>query len=59
LKVLEIKLDLEVHPDHITPQDFDGIIENRKVRPVKIGVAIKSSKWKSCCYRRTNATSSS
>lgn len=44
----EIKLDLEVHPDHITPQDFDGIIQNGKVRPAKIGVAIKSSKWKSC-----------
>lgn len=44
----EIKLDLEVHPDHITEQDFDGIIESGSVRPSKIGVAIKSSKWKSC-----------
>jgi len=44
----EIKLDLEVHPDHITPQDFDGIIEKGKIRPAKMGVAIKSSKWKSC-----------
>ncbi|MBS3089174.1 helix-turn-helix domain-containing protein [Candidatus Pacearchaeota archaeon] len=44
----EIKLDLEVHQDRITPQDFDGIIENGKVRPTKIDVAIKSSKWKNC-----------
>ncbi len=44
----EIKLDLEVHPDHITAQDFDGIIEKGKVRPSNMGVAIKSSKWKSC-----------
>lgn len=45
---LKIKLDMEVHQDHITPQDFDGIYENRKLRNAKIGVAIKSSKIKSC-----------
>lgn len=44
----EIKLDLEVHPDHITQQDFDGIYERGKLRPVKLGVAVKSSKWKNC-----------
>jgi hypothetical protein len=45
---MEIKLDLEVHQDRITPQDFDGIVINGKVRPAKRGVAIKSSKWKNC-----------
>jgi hypothetical protein len=43
-----IKLDMEVHQDHITPQDFDGIAENGEEREVRIGVAVKSSKWKSC-----------
>jgi len=44
----EIKLDMEVHPDHITPQDFDGIKDGEKWRSVNIGVAVKSSKWKNC-----------
>lgn len=44
----EIDLDLEVHPDYITPQDFNGIKENGVFRTSKLGVAIKSSKWKSC-----------
>ncbi len=44
----EIKLDMEVHPDHITPQDFDGIKENGEWHDAKIGVAVKSSKWKNC-----------
>lgn len=44
----EIKLDMDVHPEHITAQDFDGIYENGKLRPAKIGVAIKASKIKSC-----------
>lgn len=44
----EIKLDTEVHPEHITPQDFEGIRDKEKWRAVKIGVAVKSSKWKSC-----------
>ena len=43
-----IELDMEIHPDHITPQDFDGIYEDGKLRDVKIGVAVKSSKMKSC-----------
>jgi len=44
----DIKIDMEVHPDHITPQDLDGIYEKGKLRTAKLGVAIKSSKWKSC-----------
>lgn len=43
-----IKLDMEVHPDHITPQDIDKVIENGKERDPKIKVAVKSSKIKSC-----------
>lgn len=45
---ITIKLDTEAHPDHITPQDFDGIIENGMTRNTKITVAVKSSKMKSC-----------
>ena len=45
---VEVELDTEVHLDHITEQDFIGIKEKGKIRPVKIGVAIKSSKWKNC-----------
>jgi len=44
----DIKLDMEVHPEYITPQDFDGIYEKGKLRKVKLGVAVKSSKVKSC-----------
>ena len=39
---------MEIHPGYITPQDIDGIKENGVYRSSKIGVAIKSSKWKSC-----------
>jgi hypothetical protein len=45
---IDIELDTEVHPDHITEQDFVGIIEDEELRDLKIGVAVKSSKWKSC-----------
>ena len=46
---VKVELDIEVHPDHITEQDFDGIYdEGHKLRNVKIGVAVKSSKWKNC-----------
>ncbi len=45
---VDIKLDTEVHPERITPQDFDGIMDKGKWREVKIGVAVKSSKIKSC-----------
>lgn len=44
----KIELDLEVHPDHITPQDFTGIYENDTLRDVRLNVAVKSSKIKSC-----------
>jgi hypothetical protein len=45
---IKIDLDMGVHPDYITQQDFNGIEEKGKIRKVKIGVAIKSSKWKNC-----------
>ena len=45
---VEVELDTEVHLDHITEQDFIGIKEKGKIRPVNTGVAIKSSKWKNC-----------
>lgn len=45
---VEIELDLDVHPDHITPQDFAGIYENGELRDIQMGIAIKSSKLKSC-----------
>jgi len=45
---IDVSLDMEVHQEHITEQDIQGIYENNKYRPVRIGVAVKSSKWKSC-----------
>lgn len=42
----KIKLDEEVHPEHITPQDFDQIEKNGKFRTPKLGVGIKASKMK-------------
>ena len=45
---INVDLDMEVHPDHITPQDFISIEENSLKRELNIGVAIKSSKFKSC-----------
>lgn len=42
----KIKLDEEVHPEHITPQDFDQIEENGSFRTPKLGVGIKASKMK-------------
>jgi hypothetical protein len=45
---INIELDLEVHPDNITPQDFHGITENGNIRKCNLGVAIKASKFKSC-----------
>lgn len=42
----KIKLDEEVHPEHITPQDFDKIEKNGSFRTPKLGVGIKSSKMK-------------
>lgn len=43
-----IQLDLSVHPQKITPQDFHGIVRNNKTRTCNIDVAIKASKMKSC-----------
>lgn len=45
---VQIILDLDVHPDHITPQDFDGICVDGEIRNVNLGVAVKASKNKSC-----------
>ena len=45
---IEIKLDMEIHPGYITPQDFDGIMDGNQWRNAKLGVAVKSSKWKNC-----------
>jgi hypothetical protein len=43
----EIKLDESVHPEEITPQDFD-LIENKGVfRTPRLGVGVKASKMKS------------
>lgn len=42
----EIELDEDVHPEHITPQDFDKIKVNGKLRTPKLGVGIKASKMK-------------
>src|SRR3989338_7488639 len=42
----KIKLDEEVHPEHITPQDFDQIKKNGLFRTPKLGVGIKASKMK-------------
>lgn len=42
----KIKLDEEVHPDHITPQDFDQIEKGGIFRTPKLGVGIKASKMK-------------
>ena len=43
-----IKLDMDVHPERITPQDFEGIYENGNLRESNMDVAVKSSKWKNC-----------
>jgi len=42
----KIKLDEEVHPEHITSQDFDQIQKNGLFRTPKLGVGIKASKMK-------------
>ncbi|MFA6076708.1 MAG: hypothetical protein WC735_01390 [Candidatus Paceibacterota bacterium] len=43
---IEIELDEEVHPERITPQDFDKIKVNNVFKTPKIGVGIKASKMK-------------
>ena len=42
----EINLDEAVHPEEITPQDFDQIKDHNSFRKPKIGVGIKASKMK-------------
>ena len=42
----KIKLDEKVHPEEITPQDFDQIFYNGSFRVPKLGVGIKASKMK-------------
>jgi hypothetical protein len=44
----EIKLDTEVHPGFITPQDVDKVVEKGVERKPHICVAVKASKIKSC-----------
>jgi len=43
-----IIINTEIYYGEIVPQDFDGIIDKGKRRAVKLGVAVKSSKMKSC-----------
>lgn len=45
---IDIGLDMDVHPDHITAQDVISVRENGIERPAKVNIAIKSSKMKSC-----------
>lgn len=42
----EILLDESVHPEEITPQDFDKIKDGGEFRRPKLGVGIKASKMK-------------
>ncbi|TKJ18829.1 MAG: hypothetical protein CEE43_17005 [Promethearchaeota archaeon Loki_b32] len=42
----EITLDEEVHPEEITPQDFDSIKDGNSFREPKLGVGVKASKMK-------------
>lgn len=43
----DIKLDDRVHPEEITPQDFDLIKDGKSFRKPNIGVGVKASKTKS------------
>jgi len=43
---VEIKLDEDVHPEQITPQDFDSVKINKKFRKPRLGVGVKASKMK-------------
>jgi len=42
----KIKLDEKVHPEEITPQDFDQIKDGNLFRTPKLGVGVKASKMK-------------
>lgn len=43
---VEVLLDEAVHPNEITPQDFDQIKDGENFRKPKLGVGIKASKMK-------------
>jgi hypothetical protein len=43
-----IKLDTEVHPEYITPQDIEKVIINGKETAPKLNVGVKASKFKNC-----------
>jgi len=43
-----VKLDTEVHPDYITPQDIVKVKSRNSWRTPKLCIAVKSSKVKSC-----------
>lgn len=43
---VNIKLDESVHPNEITPQDFDKIKDDVTFRQPKLGVGVKASKMK-------------
>jgi hypothetical protein len=43
-----IALDTEAHPEYITTQDIEEVMEFGKPRKPKINVAVKASKLKSC-----------
>ncbi len=45
---IKVKLDTEVHPAEITPQDIVEVYKNDSWRAPKKNIAIKSSKYKSC-----------
>lgn len=45
---IEVGLDMEVHPEKITPQDIVSILQDGRNRPPKLKIGIKSSKLKNC-----------
>ncbi len=45
---IDVGLDMEVHPEKITPQDIVYIMNGTKKEPPKLNVGIKSSKMKNC-----------
>jgi hypothetical protein len=45
---LQTEIDIEVHPDHITPQDITSVKMKGVWREPNLGIAVKSSKIKSC-----------
>lgn len=45
---ISVGLDMEVHPQHITPQDIVSISNGTSTRVPNVNIAVKSSKIKSC-----------